>query len=179
MSRLAKKPIHIPDKVEITVDKSHVTAKGPHGELSLDVPVFLKVDKADETIQLHFEGDGDYALWGTYHSLLKNMIMGVNEKFKKKLEVNGVGYKAALKGKDLEFALGYSHPVVYKAQEGIEFEIEKNVITVSGVDKQKVGAVSAEIRGLKKPEPYKGKGIKYSDEVIIRKIGKKAKTAEA
>lgn len=175
MSRIGKLPIQIPSGVTITVDdKFLVTVVGPKGTLSQfgqpDVTVTVEGDQAlitranDE--QLARAGHG------LMRALVQNMVTGVTKGFEKKLELNGVGYRVSGGGQALDFALGFSHPVKYTAPQGIDLKVEKNLITVSGISKQQVGQVAAEIRALKKPEPYKGKGIKYQDEVILRKAGK-------
>jgi len=176
MSRIGKQPIQIPENVEVKIDGDLVIVKGPKGELKNQVRPEIKVEIKDKEVILKpvkFH-KGTQALWGTYRSHIANMIEGVIKGFEKKLALEGVGYKANLEGRDLVLHLGYSHPVKVKAPEGIEFKVEKNVITVSGIDKQLVGQVAAEIRSKRKPEPYKGKGIRYKDEVIRRKAGKKA-----
>jgi large subunit ribosomal protein L6 len=175
MSRIGKLPIQIPSGVTITVDDKHnVTVVGPKGTLSQfgqpDVTVTVEGDQVlvtranDEQIAR--------AGHGLMRALVQNMVTGVTKGFEKKLELNGVGYRVSGGGQTLDFALGFSHPVKYAAPQGIDLKVEKNLITVSGISKQQVGQVSAEIRALKKPEPYKGKGIKYQDEVILRKAGK-------
>ncbi len=181
MSRIGKNPIDIPEGVQITIDGQVVKVKGPKGELSQEVHPSIKIDQKDN--QLNFSiADENYkkanAFWGLYRSLVNNMIVGVTEGFQKQLEVNGVGYKASSAGKQLTLNVGYSHPVEFEMPEGIEAKVEGNVITISGINKQQVGEVAANIRKVRKPEPYKGKGIKYIDEVIIRKVGKTAKAAE-
>ena len=175
MSRIGKLPIQIPSGVTITVDdKGLVTVVGPKGTLSQfgqpDVTVAIEGDTAVVTRandeQLARAGHG------LMRALVQNMVTGVTKGFEKKLELNGVGFRVSGGGRQLDFALGFSHPVKYNAPEGIDLKVEKNLITVSGINKQMVGQVAAEIRALKKPEPYKGKGIKYVDEVILRKAGK-------
>ncbi|MGB0757782.1 MAG: 50S ribosomal protein L6 [Patescibacteria group bacterium] len=180
MSRLAKKPIEIPNGVTVTVADGEVRVKGPKGELSMpeNHRVAMAVTDKDITLTIADEKDKEQrAHWGLIASLVKNMMVGVTEGYEKKLEINGVGFKAQMKGKDLELNVGFSHPVTYKIVEGVKVEVDKNVISVSGIDKQLVGQVAAEIRAVKKPEPYKGKGIKYIDEVIRRKAGKVGKAA--
>jgi large subunit ribosomal protein L6 len=151
MSRVGKQPIQIPSGVTITVDDSKISVNGSKGSLE------------------------QMALPGLMRTLLNNMVVGVSKGFEKKLEINGVGYRVAMQGADLKFNLGFSHDVIYKVPQGINVAIEQNILTVSGIAKQQVGQVAAEIRALKKPEPYKGKGIKYVDERIIRKSGKSGK----
>jgi len=177
MSRIGKLPIEVPAGVTITVDSSVITVKGPKGELTVphlsDVTVALEDNKAvvtrkdDERIAK--------AQHGLQRALLNNAVVGVTKGFEKKLEVNGVGFRVNGGGQALEMSLGFSHPVKYEAPAGITLTVNKMEITVSGIDKQQVGQVAAEIRALKKPEPYKGKGIKYADEVILRKAGKAGK----
>jgi large subunit ribosomal protein L6 len=180
MSRVGKKILEIPDKVDLKVDNQVVRVKGPKGELSLALHphVSVKVDGQQLTVGVKDETDGkDQALWGLFRRLIGNMVTGVTEGFEKKLEVNGVGYKVSLAGQVLKLDVGYSHSVEFPIPDGIQISVEKNVITVSGIDKQQVGEVAAGIRRIRKPEPYKGKGIKYVDETIRRKAGKAAKTA--
>lgn len=181
MSRIGKIVREIPAGVTVEVMDGLVIVKGPKGELkkklhpavSLAVEnskVFVKVDDPDDKKQK--------ALWGTFSSIVGSLIKGVSVGFKKQLEINGVGYKASLKGKDLFLEVGFSHPITVPADQGISFSVDKNVITIEGVDKQLVGEVAAIVRRMKPPEPYKGKGIKYIDEVIRRKAGKAAAKAE-
>jgi large subunit ribosomal protein L6 len=183
MSKIGKKPIKIPDKVDVKISGSSISVKGPKGEFSRDLPDFLELDIKDNLLNLKpKEGDKTndkkkLAMWGLYRALLSNMVMGASKEFEKCLEFQGVGYRASVKGRDLELNLGYSHPIIVKAPEGITFRVEKSVITVAGTDKELVGRIAADIRLKRKPEPYKGSGIKYKDEVIKRKAGKKAVTA--
>ena len=174
MSRIGKLPIQIPSGVTITVDDHNITVVGPKGTLTQFTLPFVKVEVTDKEIIVTRENDEQMARagHGLMRALLNNMVTGVTKGFERKLELNGVGYRVSGGGQALNMALGFSHPVEYKAPEGIQLTVEKNLITVSGIDKQKVGQVAAEIRALKKPEPYKGKGIKYVDEVILRKAGK-------
>lgn len=177
MSRIGKVPIEIPSGVDVKIVNKDVTVKGPKGELSMKVHPNVLLEQKENTIIVTVknpEEKNDRALWGLARRLISNMIIGVTQGFSKKLEINGVGYKAVVKGSVLELQLGYSHPIEYKIPEGIEIVVEKNVVTVSGKDKQQVGQIAAEIRQFRKPEPYKGKGIKYEDEVILRKAGKAA-----
>jgi len=176
MSRLGKKPIKIPEGVDVEIKNSVVSVKGPKGMLDRDFNDFVKIDKQDKIIQLSpvSKNERAKAFWGTYTSHLRNMIEGVKNGFSKKLILEGVGFRVSLEGQELVFNVGFSHPVNFKIPEGIEIKVEKNNIEVSGIDKQLVGQTAAEIRALKKPEPYKGKGIRYKDEVIRRKAGKKA-----
>ena len=177
LSRIGKLPIEIPSGVTITVDSGDVTVKGPKGELRQFITPAVTVSLEDGvlTVQPKDESRQARAQHGLMRSLLNNMVVGVTQGFEKKLEVNGVGFRVAMSGQDLEMALGFSHPVKYKAPEGVQISTNKMEITVSGISKQQVGQVAAEIRALKKPEPYKGKGIKYADEVLLRKAGKTGK----
>lgn len=177
MSRIGKKKIVIPAGVTAGVEKNQVYVKGPKGELRLNLHPRITVafEQNDIITQVANENNKqDRALWGTFASLIINMIKGVTVGFKKQLEINGVGYKAATKGTSLMLEVGFSHPVEIKPVPGVKFSVEKNMITVEGADKQLVGEMAAQIRKVKKPEPYKGKGIKYLDEVIRRKAGKTA-----
>ena len=176
MSRIGKKPITIPGGVTITLASDAVTVKGPKGSLSLTLHPDIQVHQDGSTLTVVLKRDTKLSrkLWGTFRALIANLIQGVTSGFEKKLEIEGVGYRAEQKGKDLQFMLGFSHPVLFPAPDGIDFKVEKNVITVSGISKEDVGRVASSIRALKKPEPYKGKGIRYVGEVIRRKAGKKA-----
>jgi large subunit ribosomal protein L6 len=177
MSRIGKLPIEIPSGVTITVDSDVITVKGAKGELTVphlsDVTVAIEDGKA--TVTRKDDEKIAKSQHGLQRSLLNNAVEGVTKGFEKKLEVNGVGFRIAMSGADLEMQLGFSHPVKYKTPEGVQISTNKMEITVSGIDKQKVGQAAAEIRALKKPEPYKGKGIKYADEQILRKAGKTGK----
>jgi len=163
MSRIGKKPIDIPEGVQITIDGQLVKVKGPKGELEQKIHPSIKVEQKDKQLICTI-ADENYkksnAFWGLFRSLVNNMIIGVSEGFQKQLEVNGVGYKASLSGKKLVLNVGYSHPVEFDLPEGIEAKVEGNVITISGINKQQVGEITANIRKIRKPEPYKGKGIK-------------------
>ncbi len=161
MSRIGKQPVNLPEKVTCQTQGQKITVKGPLGELSLDIPSDLSIETADKQISLKLKNPNAKAIWGLERALLANIVKGVSEGFSKRLEIEGVGYRAQMKGKDMELQLGFSHPVIYPALEGITLVGEKNIITVSGINKQKVGQVAAEIRELKPPEPYKGKGIHY------------------
>jgi large subunit ribosomal protein L6 len=176
MSRIGKKPISIPQGVEIKIEGQKVTVKGPKGELSREVRPEIKVVQEDSQLIItpQKETKETAAFWGLTRALLANDIKGVTEGFVKRLQIEGVGYRAALEGQDLNLQMGFSHPVKIKAPEGITFLVEKNVITVSGIDKGLVGQISAKIRAVKPPEPYKGKGIRYEGEQVRRKLGKKA-----
>lgn len=176
MSKIGKKPIDIPAGITVSVDNDSVVVKGSKGELSVVVDSVIKVEIKDNQIILSPKREVKKvnALWGLSRSLIANMVYGVEKGYEKELELQGVGYKVAQKGNDLELNLGFSHPVIFKAPEGVEFKVEKNKITVLGIDKQLIGQVAANIRSLKKPEPYKGKGIRYVGEQVRRKVGKKA-----
>ena len=177
MSRIGKQPIDIPAGVTITVGDKEITVAGPKGQLI--VPVQPKTStkvEGTQVIVIREDDEPKSRAWhGLQRALLNNAVAGVTKGFEKKLEINGVGFRLSGGGQEIEMALGFSHPVKYKAPEGVQLTTNKMEITVSGIDKQKVGQVAAEIRALKKPEPYKGKGIKYVDEVIIRKAGKAGK----
>jgi large subunit ribosomal protein L6 len=175
VSRIGKKPISLPQGVEITVKDNMVTAKGPKGTLSQAIPQGITVSVQDNQIVVERAGDSkqDRAYHGLTRALLANMVQGVSTGFERKLELVGVGYRAQLQGKKLVINIGYSHPVEVEPPEGIEFEVPAaNKITVKGIDKQLVGNTAAVIRDIRRPEPYKGKGIKYEDEVVRRKAGK-------
>lgn len=178
MSRIGKLPIAIPTGVTITVDPDFITIKGPKGELKQFTLPEVDVTVADNEVVVTRHDDSKIAKsrHGLMRALINNMVTGVTKGFEKKLQINGVGFRLQSKGpQEVEMALGFSHPVVYTAPEGITLTCNKMELTVSGISKQQVGQVAAEIRALKKPEPYKGKGIKYADEVIIRKAGKAGK----
>jgi large subunit ribosomal protein L6 len=177
MSRIGKQPIPLPDGVSIEIAPGSVSVKGPKGELKQELPREMKVEQADGTITVERPTDrGDHrALHGLTRSLIANMVEGVTDGFEKRLEIQGVGYRAQLKGKNLELALGYSHPVPIEAPDGIDFEVpQPTEIIVRGIDKQLVGQVAADIRKRRPPEPYKGKGIRYRGEHVMRKVGKRA-----
>ncbi|MDD4412839.1 MAG: 50S ribosomal protein L6 [Patescibacteria group bacterium] len=177
MSRLGKLPIEMPTGVGAKIDGGYIIVNGPKGELKQKLHALIKVAIDNNIITVNpanIEEKGAKAFWGLYRSLLKNMVEGVSKGFEKKLEINGVGYKVAGGGQKLTFALGFSHPVEFELPAGINATVDGKFITVSGADKQVVGEMAAQIRKLKKPEPYKGKGIKYVDEVIRRKAGKTA-----
>ncbi|MBI4120429.1 MAG: 50S ribosomal protein L6 [Parcubacteria group bacterium] len=177
MSRIGKKIITLPEKVTVEAKDGWVVVSGPKGELRQAVKPGLKINHADGGVKVEPDASANTAsrvLWGTVRSLIANMVKGVSEGYEKKLEIEGIGFKAQAQGDGLVLSLGFSHPVHYKAPVGISFKVEKNTISVMGVDKALVGKVAAEIRGLKKPEPYKGKGIHYQGEVVRRKAGKKA-----
>ena len=178
MSRIGRLPVAIPAGVEVTVaDGNVVTVKGPKGTLERALPTELEIKVEDGHVVVTRPNDLKRikALHGLTRSLIHNMVVGVSEGYKKELEVNGVGYRAAKQGKKLVLNLGYSHPVEMEDPEGLESKVDGNKITISGIDKEKVGQYAAEIRDKRRPEPYKGKGIKYADEVIRRKVGKTGK----
>jgi large subunit ribosomal protein L6 len=177
MSRIGRKPIPVPESVTVEVAPGQVAVKGPKGELTQTLAAEMKVEQEDGTVAVSRPTNrGEHrALHGLTRSLIANMVEGVTEGFEKRLEIQGVGYRAQLKGKSLELALGYSHPVSVEPPEGIEFEVpQQTEIVVRGIDKQLVGQVAADIRKRRPPEPYKGKGIRYSDEHVMRKVGKRA-----
>ena len=178
MSRIGKLPIEVPAGVTITIDANEISVKGPKGELT--VPLLSDVEVAQDGIQVKVSRKNDErvarAQHGLQRTLLNNAVVGVTKGFEKKLEVSGVGFRVQTNNpSELEMQLGFSHPVIYKSKDGITLTNDKMTIVVSGIDKQAVGQAAAEIRALKKPEPYKGKGIKYVDEVILRKAGKAGK----
>jgi len=175
MSRIGKAPIPIPQGVEIKRAGSTVEVKGPKGALSHAIPEGISIQVEDGVIHVKRKGDAkrERSLHGLSRTLIANMVTGVTAGFEKGLEIVGIGYRAALQGRNLQLSLGYSHPVIYPIPEGIEVEVDKqNKITVKGIDKQQVGQVAAEIRSFRKPEPYKGKGIRYIGEQVRRKAGK-------
>jgi large subunit ribosomal protein L6 len=177
MSRIGKLPIKIPSGVTITVDPDFVTVAGSKGTLKqFTMPgVTVAVNDGEAVVTRVNDEAENRAKHGLMRALVNNMVVGVSQGFSKQLEINGVGFRVAMQGADLKFNLGFSHDVIYKLPQGVTATIEQNKITVTGIDKQQVGQVAAEIRALKKPEPYKGKGIKYADERILRKSGKSGK----
>lgn len=174
MSRIGKKPIGVPDKVEVKVNGTSVEVKGPKGQLSYTFSKEVKIEKVDKAINVTPANDSATAKaqWGMSRTVLGNMVTGVTTGFVKTLEFNGVGYKAAVAGTTLTLNLGYSHPIDYKLPKGVEAKVNKNTIEFHGSDKELVGFVAAQVRSFREPEPYKGKGLKYIDETIIRKAGK-------
>jgi large subunit ribosomal protein L6 len=177
MSRIGRKPISVPEAVTVEIAPGLVAVKGPKGALAQPLSTDMKVEQSDGTLTVARPTDrGEHrALHGLTRSLIANMVEGVTDGFEKRLEIQGVGYRAALKGRNLELALGYSHPVSIEAPEGIEFEVpQPTEVIVRGIDKQLVGQVAADIRKRRKPEPYKGKGIRYKGEQVLRKVGKRA-----
>jgi large subunit ribosomal protein L6 len=177
MSRIGKRPIEIPAGVTVMVDPGRVTVHGPKGELRQQVParMLIKLEEGTLTVDRPTERGEDRSLHGLTRTLIANMVEGVTAGFEKKLEIQGVGYRAQLKGDDLELQVGYSHPVTIKPRTGITFEVPAPTqVTVKGTDKQQVGQTAAEIRKVRPPEPYKGKGIRYEGEYVRRKVGKRA-----
>ncbi|MDR1082585.1 MAG: 50S ribosomal protein L6 [Coriobacteriales bacterium] len=180
MSRIGKQPIEVPAGVEVTIDGQNVEVSGPKGKLAQNLSEYVTVRQEQNQVIVERIDDTRQArsFHGLSRSLVNNMVIGVSEGFSKSLEIVGVGYRAALKGSDLELQLGYSHPVLVKAADGITFEVPQPTrIKVIGIDRQKVGQVAADIRKWRKPEPYKGKGIRYEGEYVRRKLGKAAGTA--
>lgn len=176
MSRIGKRPVPVPQGVTATVEGQTVTAKGPKGELSFVVndEVLVKLEENEVVVSPANETKDARSKWGMTRTMIENIINGVSNGFERHLEISGVGYRASMQGKNLQLALGFSHDVVYEAPEGITIACPKPTeIVVSGIDKQRVGQVASEIRGFRKPEPYKGKGVKYAEERIVRKEGKK------
>jgi large subunit ribosomal protein L6 len=177
MSRIGRQPIELPSGVSVSISASRVMVNGPLGELSQEVPARMKVEQEDGSVVVKRPTDrgDDRALHGLTRSLIANMVQGVTSGFEKRLEIQGVGYRASLRGVDLELNVGYSHPVVLKAPAGITFEVPAPTqVTVKGIDKQQVGQIAAEVRKVRPPEPYKGKGIRYEGEYVRRKVGKRA-----
>ena len=175
MSRVAKQPISLPKGVEFKNQDNNLSVKGPKGTLSLAKPSGVEIKLEDGVLNLSPATPADDAITGTIRAILANMVKGVSEGFERKLDLVGVGYRAAMQGNDLSLSLGFSHPVLFKTPEGITITTPTQTeILVQGSDKQRVGEVAAKIRGYRPPEPYKGKGVKYSDETIIRKEAKKA-----
>ena len=177
MSRIGKKPIPVPSGVDVSISAGTVTVKGPKGSLSERINPEITVSQEDGTLVVTRPTDrGDHrALHGLTRSLVANMVTGVTDGFEKRLEIQGVGYRAALRGQDLELQLGFSHPVNVKAPEGLSFEVpQPTQVIVRGISKQQVGEIAAQIRKWRPPEPYKGKGIRYADEYVMRKVGKRA-----
>ena len=176
MSRIGKKPVSLPDGVTASVDGQTVTVKGPKGELKFVVndEVLVKLEGGAIAVDPRDETKTARSKWGMSRTMISNILMGVKGGFEKKLEISGVGYRASLQGKNLQLALGYSHEVLYPVPEGIQITVPKPTeIVITGIDKQRVGQVAAEIREYRGPEPYKGKGVKYAGEAIVRKEGKK------
>jgi large subunit ribosomal protein L6 len=177
MSRIGKKPIEVPDGVEVEVKPGRVSVKGPKGELAQQLSPEMKIELEGGSVSVARPTDrGEHrALHGLTRSLIANMVEGVTDGYEKRLEIQGVGYRAQLKGKSLELALGFSHPVTVQAPDGIEFEVpQPTEVVVRGIDKQLVGQIAADIRKRRPPEPYKGKGVRYAGEHVARKVGKRA-----
>ena len=175
MSRIAKSPIEVPKGVEFNIKGGAVEVKGPKGNLALQLHPGVRLEKDEDSYVVKAAGDGDVPMAGTFRSLVNNMVVGVSEGFEKKLTLVGVGYRAQAQGKTLNISLGFSHPIEYEAPEGITIEAPSQTeIVVKGCDKQRVGQVASEIRAFRPPEPYKGKGVRYSDERVVRKEAKKA-----
>lgn len=178
MSKIGKKEITIPDKVKVVIDGNEVKVNGLKGELQIKLEPGISIESKDDTLKVSRKNDSRHlrAMHGLTRSLIANMMQGVTEGFDKTLELQGTGYRVKMDGKGLELTLGFSHPVKVKPIEGIEFEIEgQNIVKIKGIDRQLVGQVAAEIRAIRPPEPYKGKGIRYKDEVVKKKPGKAAK----
>ncbi|MFH1823469.1 MAG: 50S ribosomal protein L6 [archaeon] len=175
MSRIGKQEVQIPTGVQVTQSGGIVTVKGPKGTLTKSFRNEVEIKITDKIVTFNIRRNDKFSksLWGTYASHVKNMIEGVQNPYQKKLILEGVGFKSEIKGKEIVLALGFSHPVIVKIPEGLTVTAEKNIITVSGIDKELVGSFTASVRALKKPEPYKGKGMRYEGEVIRRKQGKK------
>lgn len=174
MSRIGKKVIAIPAGTEVKISGSHFSVKGPKGTLERNLGEDVTLSVADNQITVKPNHEDVGPVWGTYASHVVNMLEGVNQAFQKKLIIEGIGFKAEVKGENLVLGLGFSHPVSVPIPKDLTVKVEKNIVTISGINKEIVGQFSATIRALKKPEPYKGKGIRYSDEVIRRKQGKKS-----
>ncbi|MDQ1325437.1 MAG: ribosomal protein [Campylobacterota bacterium] len=176
MSRIGKRPVTVASGIEVSLDGTTLVAKKGNLEKRLETygRVGISIDGNEVTFSRAGDGKQDSAFWGTYRALFDNIIIGLDQGFKKSLEINGVGYRAAIEGNALKLQLGYSHDILYPIPAGVDISVEKNVISISGTDKQVIGQVAAEIREFRPPEPYKGKGVKYSDETIIRKAGKSA-----
>jgi len=178
LSKIGKKPVQVPKGVDIKIEDSSISVKGPKGELkrALDRSVSVSVAEGAISVGLN-DGQDKGEIWGLTRALIANMVKGVAEGFEKALEFEGVGYKANVKGEELELNLGYSHPILMKIPAGLIVKIEKNIIKISGIDNELIGQFASEIKSKRLPEPYKGKGIKYPGEIIRRKAGKKAATA--
>jgi large subunit ribosomal protein L6 len=176
MSRVGKKPIPIPKGVSVTIDPAKIAVKGPKGTLSVDRNANVDVSQEDGALvfKLRSQSKEARSAYGLMRALCANLVRGVNEGFVRELEINGVGYRAEVKGDTLTFQLGYSHPIDFKLPAGVSAKVEKTLLTLSGIDKAVLGQTAAKIRDLRPPEPYKGKGIKYKEETILRKVGKAA-----
>jgi len=176
MSRIGKRPVTVASGIDVSLDGTTLVAKKGNLEKRLETHgrVGINIDGSEVTFERRGDEKQDAAFWGTYRALFNNIIIGLDKGYEKSLEINGVGYRAAVEGKILKLQLGFSHPVEYAIPEGLEVTVTKNIINIKGSDKQSVGQSAAEIRSFRPPEPYKGKGVKYTDEVIIRKAGKAA-----
>jgi large subunit ribosomal protein L6 len=176
MSRIGRKPLEIPKGVQVSITKDAVSVKGPKGTLNLKRHHAIEIKQDKDTLEFERKGnDGPVrAAHGLMRALVNNMLIGVTQGFTRQLEINGVGYKAELKGQNVTLSLGYSHPIEYKLPDGITAKVDKNLLILSGIDRQALGAATAKIRSFRAPEPYKGKGIKYVEETILRKAGKTA-----
>lgn len=179
MSRIGKQIIVVPDKVEAKIDGLFIIVKGPKGELKQQLHRDINIEIKEKEIFIKPKKEINSAIWGTFRALVANMVKGVSDGFEKKMIFEGVGYKALVSGNKLVLNLGFSHPIEIEAPKDIQFKVDKNTITVSGLDKQVVGQIAANIRENRKPEPYKGKGIRYEKEIIRRKAGKKAATTSS
>lgn len=178
MSRIGKQAIIIPKGLDVSLDGTKIIFKNPKIQKELETYNRVEISLADGSLLFGLkesQGLKAKAFWGTYRALANNIVVGLTNGFTKQLEINGVGYKASIKGKVLELSLGYSHPINYTIPDGIEITLDKNILTLKGADKQQIGQIASEIRSFRPPEPYKGKGVKYVDEVIMRKAGKTAK----
>lgn len=181
MSRLGKLPIELGEGTQVKIEDGFIVVKGKDGELKQKMHDLVDIELGEKEIKVSVKNPKikkENALWGLFRSLIKNMVDGVENGFEKKLEINGVGFRAAAAGQKLTLNVGFSHPIDFSLPEGIKAQVDGNIITISGIDKQLVGETAARIRKIKKPEPYKGKGIKYVDEVIIKKAGKTAAKGE-
>jgi len=176
MSRIGKRPVTVASGIDVSLDGTTLVAKKGNLEKRLETHgrVDISIDGSEVTFSRRGDEKQDAAFWGTYRALFNNIIIGLDKGYTKSLEINGVGYRAAVQGKVLNLQLGHSHAINYDIPEGLEIKVEKNIVTINGTDKQAVGQAAAEIRDFRPPEPYKGKGVKYTDEVIIRKAGKAA-----
>lgn len=181
MSRIGKNPIAIPDKTDVSVSDTTLTVKGPLGTITKELHSLVSVVVDGKSVVVSPKNNSKFSrsLWGTFASHIRNMIAGVHTKFEKKLTLEGIGYRVESSGKNLKFIVGFSHPVILSVPEGVAVSVEKNAMTVSGIDKEAVGQFAATIRNVKKPEPYKGKGIRYEGEYVRQKQGKKAAAAGA
>ena len=174
MSRIAKNPVGVPKEVDVVLDETNITVKGPKGELNLNIHPTVRIEKNENQLLVNAQTNSSWAMAGTFRALVQNMVSGVSQGFERKLEIIGVGYRAQAKGSKLNLSLGFSHPVEYNMPEGVTAETPTQTeVVIKGIDKQKVGQVAAEIRAFRPPEPYKGKGIRYSGEYVVRKQAKK------